>query len=44
MLVLALVTTWRWDRDDELPNGRQRGAEWLGQLQVMVDLADFGRA
>ena len=44
MLVLALVTTWRWDRDDELPNGRQRGAEWLGQLQAMVDLADFGRA
>jgi thiamine kinase-like enzyme len=28
-LVLALITTWRWDRNDQLPNGRQLGTEWL---------------
>lgn len=24
ILVLAMITTWRWDRGDQLPNGRQR--------------------
>jgi hypothetical protein len=33
LLVLAMITTWRWDRDDQLPNGRQLGAEWLSQLR-----------
>lgn len=37
MLMLAMVTTWRWDREDRLPNGRQRGAEWLDQLRSMLD-------
>src|SRR4051812_1136266 len=23
LLVLAMVTTWRWDRDDQFPDGRQ---------------------
>jgi Ser/Thr protein kinase RdoA (MazF antagonist) len=32
-LALALVTTWRWDRDDQLQNGRQLGAEWLSQIR-----------
>lgn len=36
MLVLAMVTTWRWDRDDRLPHGRRLGAEWLSQLQAML--------
>jgi hypothetical protein len=34
ILVLAMITTWRWDRDDQLPNGRQLGAEWLSQLRA----------
>jgi thiamine kinase-like enzyme len=35
-LALALVTTWRWDRDDQLQNGRQLGAEWLSQIRAAV--------
>ncbi|WP_255955110.1 phosphotransferase enzyme family protein [Streptomyces odontomachi] len=37
MLVLAMITTWRWDRGDELPNGRQLGREWLDQLRAARD-------
>ena len=37
ILVLAMVTTWRWDRDDQLPDGRRLGAEWLGQIRAAVD-------
>ena len=37
MLVLAMITTWRWDRDDQFPNGRQLGTEWLGQLRAALD-------
>lgn len=37
MLMLAMITTWRWDRDDRFPNGRQRGMEWLGQLRAALD-------
>jgi hypothetical protein len=33
-LVLAMITTWRWDRDDQLPNGHQLGTEWLSQLRA----------
>jgi hypothetical protein len=36
ILMLAIVITWRWDRDDQLPNGRQRGAEWLSQLRATL--------
>ncbi|MEW9555646.1 phosphotransferase [Nonomuraea sp. NPDC050783] len=32
-LVLAIATTWRWDRDDQLPDGRRLGAEWLARLR-----------
>ena len=35
-LALALITTWRWDRDDQLQNGRQLGAEWLSQIRAAV--------
>jgi hypothetical protein len=35
-LVLAMITTWRWDRDDQLPNGRQLGTEWLSQIRSAV--------
>jgi Ser/Thr protein kinase RdoA (MazF antagonist) len=37
ILVLTMVTTWRWDRGDQLPNGRQLGAEWLSQLRAALD-------
>ena len=37
ILVLAMVATWRWDRDDQLPNGRQLGTEWLGQIRAALD-------
>jgi Ser/Thr protein kinase RdoA (MazF antagonist) len=36
-LVLAMITTWRWDRDDQLPNGRQLGTEWLSQIRAALD-------
>ncbi|MDT0319734.1 phosphotransferase enzyme family protein [Streptomyces millisiae] len=34
LLVLAMITTWRWDRDDQLPDGRRLGREWLGQIRA----------
>jgi hypothetical protein len=34
ILVLAMITTWRWDPGDQFPNGRQLGAEWLRQLRA----------
>jgi hypothetical protein len=36
ILVLAMITTWRWDRGDRLPNGRQLGTEWLGQIRAAL--------
>ena len=36
-LVLAMIATWRWDRDDQLPNGRQLGTEWLSQIRTALD-------
>jgi Ser/Thr protein kinase RdoA (MazF antagonist) len=33
ILMLAMITSWRWDRDDQFPNGRQLGVEWLSQLR-----------
>jgi aminoglycoside phosphotransferase (APT) family kinase protein len=37
ILVLAMITTWRWDRGDQLPNGRQLGTEWLSQIRAELD-------
>jgi Ser/Thr protein kinase RdoA (MazF antagonist) len=34
ILMLAMVTTWRWDRTDRLPNGRHLGTEWLNELRA----------
>ncbi|UBU18132.1 phosphotransferase [Nonomuraea gerenzanensis] len=36
LLVLAMITTWRWDRDDQLPDGRRLGMEWLGQIRAAL--------
>ncbi|WP_281420040.1 phosphotransferase enzyme family protein [Paractinoplanes bogorensis] len=32
-LMLAMITTWRWDRDDEYPDGHRLGTEWLNELR-----------
>ncbi len=37
ILVLAMITTWRWDSGDQLPNGRQLGTEWLSQIREALD-------
>ena len=37
ILVLAMITTWRWDRGDRLPNGRRLGTEWLSQIRAALE-------
>ena len=37
ILMLAMIATWRWDRDDQLPNGRQLGTAWLSQMRAALD-------
>jgi len=37
VLMLAMVTTWRWNRDDQLPDGRRLAREWLGELRAVVE-------
>ncbi|GIG68686.1 aminoglycoside phosphotransferase [Phytomonospora endophytica] len=37
ILVLAMITTWRWDRDDRFPDGRRMGVEWLGRIRAALD-------
>jgi aminoglycoside phosphotransferase (APT) family kinase protein len=32
-LMLAMITTWRWDRDDQFPDGHRLGVEWLSELR-----------
>ncbi|MFJ8196905.1 phosphotransferase enzyme family protein [Streptomyces sp. NPDC096152] len=41
ILVLTMITTWRWDRDDQLPNGRRLGTEWLGRIRAVLDRKGF---
>jgi hypothetical protein len=36
-LMLAMIATWRWDRDDQLPHGRQLGIEWTNQLRAALE-------
>lgn len=36
ILSLALATTWRWDREDSLPDGRRLGADWLRRLRDLT--------
>jgi thiamine kinase-like enzyme len=38
-LVLAMITTWRWDADDQLPDGRQLGTQWLTQIRTALSRA-----
>ncbi|HLL64650.1 MAG TPA: aminoglycoside phosphotransferase family protein [Micromonosporaceae bacterium] len=32
-LMLAMITAWRWDRDDQFPDGHRLGTEWLSELR-----------
>ena len=32
ILMLAMIAAWRWDRDDQFPNGRRAAAELLSEL------------
>ena len=36
ILMLAMVTTWRWDRDDRLPDGRRLANEWLERIRAAL--------
>ena len=36
ILMLAMITTWRWEREDQLPNGRHLAAEWLTQMRTAL--------
>jgi aminoglycoside phosphotransferase (APT) family kinase protein len=33
-LMLAMITAWRWDRDDQFPDGHRLGIEWLSKLRT----------
>jgi len=37
VLVRAMVTAWRWDRDDQFPNGRYWGIEGINQVRLELD-------
>ncbi|MFI6818434.1 phosphotransferase family protein [Nonomuraea sp. NPDC050328] len=41
LLVLAMITTWRWDRDDHLPNGTHLRTTWLTQLRQELTHANL---
>lgn len=36
ILMLAMVASWRWDRDDQLPNGRRMGTDLLSQIRTAL--------
>ncbi|MGC9381655.1 phosphotransferase enzyme family protein [Streptomyces sp. MH13] len=42
LLVLAMITAWRWDRDDLFPDGRRLGTEWLGRIRAERDRDGLG--
>ena len=37
ILMLAMVASWRWDRNDQLPGGIRLAREWLSQIRDMQD-------
>ena len=37
ILMPAMIAAWRWDRDDQFPNGRRMGAELLSQVRAALD-------
>ena len=41
VLMLAMITSWRWDRDDELPNGRRLAVEWVSEMRSALERYGF---
>jgi len=37
ILMLAMITTWRWDRDDQFPNGANWAQNGLSQIRAALD-------
>jgi Ser/Thr protein kinase RdoA (MazF antagonist) len=37
ILMLAMVAAWRWDRDDQFPNGRQAAADLLSDIRAALE-------
>jgi hypothetical protein len=37
LLIWAMITTWRWQRDDQLPNGRYWRIEGLNQIRATLN-------
>lgn len=37
ILMRAMVAAWRWDRDDQFPNGRRAGVELLSDLRAALE-------
>lgn len=37
ILILAMIAAWRWDRDDQFPNGRQQGTRLLSEIRAALD-------
>jgi hypothetical protein len=37
ILMLAMVAAWRWDRDDQLPNGRRAAVELLSEMRTALE-------
>ena len=44
ILILTMIATWRWDRDDQFPNGRRMGTELLSQVRAALDRYGFDAA
>jgi hypothetical protein len=37
ILKLGMIAAWRWDRDDQFPNGRRAAVELLGELRAALE-------
>jgi Ser/Thr protein kinase RdoA (MazF antagonist) len=37
ILSLAIVVMWRWDSEDQFPNGRQQAAELLAEVRTLLN-------
>jgi len=37
ILMLAMVAAWRWDRDDQFPNGRRAAVELLSEMRTALE-------
>lgn len=42
VLMLAMVAAWRWDRNDQFPDGRRMGAELLLQIRAALERHGLG--